>query len=141
MLGFVADDADEGARYVVRLAAKLSTTSDDVPVIVRELGREGAIVEGDKLPRAGKDVFLSRSGQTLFAEVVSRTDGRCLLAFEEALDEGDMLLWMHAPNEEAQPILQQRLRRPGSRGERASMEEWKLLRSLGFLSDKGALEH
>ena len=139
-LSLIPDEAGCEQRYEVRLAATVSTTSDDLPVTLRELGTEGAVVEGLKLPRAGKDVLLGRGGREIFGAIVSSREARCEIVFEDTIDEAELLLWLRPLPEDCGPAPRPQLRRPGLRSRRPDPDEWKILHCWGNTSGLEAFE-
>jgi hypothetical protein len=98
MLSLVGDDTDAlhggAARLRLLLAAKLVTTTGELPVNLRELSPTSAVVTGDRLPSTGTDVLLRRSRLEALATVVSVENGRAYLEFDEPLNEADLLAQM-----------------------------------------------
>jgi hypothetical protein len=137
-LSLVGEEEGFSPHYHVLLSAKLSTTAADLSVTIRELWTEGAVLEADNLPRAGKDVLLSRGGKEAFGAVTMSRSGRCVVEFEESLDEGDLLLWLHAPGGTAQPMLQPRFDRAGLGKPDFDDKQWNLIRPRDYLARKGA---
>jgi hypothetical protein len=134
LLSLVCDEQGYSTHYHVLLAAKLSTTASDLPVTIHELWLDGAVLEGDKLPRAGKDVLLSRGNNEAFGSVTMSHSGRCVVEFEESIDEGQLLMWLHAPGEKIRPLLHPRFDRPGPASD---ADEWNLMPSRDYLLRKG----
>ena len=132
ILSLAYEEAALRPRYSGSLAAKLSTTADDLDVRVREIWGEGATVEGAVLPRPGKDVLLVRAGREAFGAVVARDGGRCTIEFDEEMDEAELLMWLAPIAEDGKASEPPRFRRPGLRTRRPSAEEWETIRSLGL---------
>ena len=137
-LSLVCDDQGINPHYYVLLAATLSTTASDLPVTIRELWLGGAVLEGERLPRAGKDVLISRGSHEAFGAVTISHSGRCVVEFEDSIDEGELMLWLHAPGEKVLPMLQPRFDRAESRNFESDADGWNLIPSRGYHVRKGA---
>ena len=120
MLEFAIEEGASEPRYSVWLAATIATTTGEVPVRICEIWLGGAIVEGQKLPGVGKDVFLGRNGMQAFGAIVSAGQDRCEVEFEDRIDEGQLLLWLYSPGEKVQPVFQPRFERTSARDARPS---------------------
>jgi hypothetical protein len=72
-------------RVRLLLTARLVTTTDEFPVMLRDISLTGAMVEGSRLPAMGVDLLLKRGALEIFAQVVW-VGGRCAgLEFETPL--------------------------------------------------------
>lgn len=60
-------------------------------VAVRNLSCTGAMIEGEDMPHAGRDIILRAAGKELFGTVVWSDGRRCGVAFDEPLDPADVL--------------------------------------------------
>jgi hypothetical protein len=140
MLSFVSQDGDAQPRYRVSLAAKLSTTADDICIKVLEMWTGGAVIEGRQLPRTGKDVLLGRGGLELFGSVGSSHDGGCEIEFEDEIDEAELLLWLRPLPEDDKPLAPPQFRRPGLRSTRPGARDWELIHSWCTLSGSAGVE-
>lgn len=137
MLSLLGNDDGYEARFQVQLTARLSTTTDDLPVEVRELWSSGALVEGTNLPRVGKDVLLCRAEREVFGVVVSRDCDLCTVEFEEEMDEADLLLWTRPMDaSEAAP----RFKRPDLTSPPLKVKVWKLSEISGYSFDGPAFD-
>ena len=60
-------------------------------VKVRNLSCTGAMVEGEDLPPAGRDIFLTAAGHEFFGTVVWSRKGCCGIQFDEPLPPAEVL--------------------------------------------------
>lgn len=132
MLSLFGGGDEFGARYMVQLTARLSTTTDDLAVEVREIWQTGALIEGAGLPCAGKDVLLCRAGGEIFGTIVSREGDCCTVEFEEEMDEGDLLLWARPTGAEGAAEAAPRFRRPDLNSPPRKVNVWKLSEIHGY---------
>jgi hypothetical protein len=129
-LRLVADQAEHAVRmsgsFRVLLSASLITTTDEIPVKLRDLSCDGAAIEAMRLPSAGTDVILKRGGLELFATVSWSAGRRAQLTFESAISEAELLKQIHSPRSDAMPSPDAEKPRPGFRQSALSEEERKL---------------
>jgi hypothetical protein len=110
--GEEANEQRRSPRSRVLLSARLVTTTDSFSVKLRDLSARGARAEGDRLPPLGTDVIVERGALNAFATIVWSKDGRCGLAFDEPLSDGD--LWSALGSVRPAPASDPRqFRRPG----------------------------
>ena len=112
-------------RSQVLLAASLERSGVSVPVRLRNLSADGALVEGDGLPVEGSSVAFRRQELCVAAKVVWVRDGRAGLSFEEPL--APEIVLRHIPMPRARVLPE--FRRPGFSGqlteaERRGAAEW-----------------
>lgn len=112
-------------RSQVLLAASLELSGVSVPVRMRNLSAEGALVEGDGLPVEGSSVLFRRQDLCVAAKVVWVREQRAGLSFDEALLPEIVLRHIPTPRARVLPGF----RRPGFSGqmteaERRSAAEW-----------------
>lgn len=113
-------------RSHVLMAASIEAAGIAVPVKLRNLSSEGALIEGDRLPGVGSDVLFRKNELQLAGQVAWITGNRAGVAFDHKLDPEAVM--RHVPK----PRLQAKLdfRRPGiksaqlSAGERKIAEDW-----------------
>ena len=76
-----------------RMAFKgvIETSSDKGTVSIRNLSCTGAMVEGENLPRKGRDIILTFKGLELFGKVVWDDGRRCGIHFDEELNSSQVL--------------------------------------------------
>ncbi len=79
-------------RVRVLLSAKLSTTTEESSVKIRDISLSGAMLQGRFLPRVGSDVMLTRGSFEIFATVAWRRDDMCGVAFDSPLSRLEELL-------------------------------------------------
>jgi len=113
-------------RSPVLLAATLELLGRPVPVQLRNLSEEGALVEGDRLPLEGSTTFFERNELRLKSRVVWVQGRFAGVAFDEALKAEQVLRNVPAPK----PRPQVDFKRPGlacrplSDYERRMLEHW-----------------
>ena len=96
-------------RSNVLMSASLELSGTSVPVKLRNLSADGALVEGDKLPVEGASV-LFRKGDLSMAGVVAWTKGRQAgVNFAQKLNPEQLLRHVPAPRPRVTPSF----RRPG----------------------------
>lgn len=108
------------------MAASIESDGVTIPVKLRNLSSEGALVEGDKLPAAGSMVVFHKKELNLPGHIAWATAGRAGIAFEARLDPASVL--RHVPSIKAVP--KPDFRRPRIRaseispGERQIAQDW-----------------
>ena len=113
-------------RSPVLLAATLEVAGRPVPVKLRNLSEEGALVEGDRLPIEGSTTFFERNELRLKSRIVWIQGRYAGVAFDERLKPEQVLRNVPAPK----PRAQGDFRRPGlacrplSEYERRMVERW-----------------
>jgi hypothetical protein len=114
-------------REHVFLTATLDVAGTSLPVVLRNLSREGALVTGKNLPEPGDCVLFHRQGLSAPARVAWSHQGLAGINFDLPLYPKELL--RHIPPVENRPALQIK-RRPGLRpqpltpAERAMVERW-----------------
>lgn len=91
------------------MAANLELSGASLPVKLRNLSADGALVEGDKLPVEGTEVLFRRQELSLSARVVWEKGGRAGLSFSEPLSPEAVLRHIPTPRPRVLP----EFRRPG----------------------------
>jgi hypothetical protein len=113
-------------RSPVLLTATLEVAGQPVPVKLRNLSEEGALVEGDRLPLEGSTTFFERNELRLRGRVVWVQGRYAGVGFEESLKPEQVLRNIPSPK----PKPQSEFRRPGlacrplSAYERRMLEHW-----------------
>jgi hypothetical protein len=114
-------------RSPVLLAASIELAGQAVPVKLRNLSEQGALIEGDTLPLEGSTTVFQRNDLRLKSRVVWVQDRYAGVAFDEPLKTEQVLRNVPAPKRQASP---QVFRRPGlacrplSDYERRMLETW-----------------
>jgi hypothetical protein len=117
-------------RSNVLLKATLEIPGDSLPVVLRNLSQEGALVQGDGLPCAGTRVLFHRQGLSVPSRVAWAHCGTAGLEFDFPLFPGEML--RHVPEPPRKGPVPPVKRRPGlaakplTAGERALIEAWAI---------------
>jgi len=113
-------------RSPVLLAASIEIDGAPVPVKLRNLSEQGALIEGDRLPKEGSTTFFERNDLRLKGRVVWVQGRYAGVAFGRPLNPEEVL--RHVP--QPKPKTQQDFRRPGlscrplSDYERRMLETW-----------------
>lgn len=110
-------------RSNVLMSASLELSGTSLPVKLRNLSSEGALIEGDKLPVEGAELIFKKAELALPARVAWVEGKRAGLAFAQALHPEAVLRHIPAPRPRVQPDF----RRPGLAARPLSPEE----RTLG----------
>ncbi len=127
----------QGRRSHVLMAASIEAGGVIVPVKLRNLSAEGALVEAGRLPAINSPVVFRKKELTLAGRVAWVVDGRAGIAFDAKLDPEAVL--RHVPSTKPQTKLD--FRRPGIRnsglsaGERQLAKDWIWGEPLQNLSD------
>jgi len=111
-------------RSNVLMSASLELSGTALPVKLRNLSAEGALVEGDKLPVEGAAI-LFRKGELSVAGTVAWVKGRQAgVSFSSNLDPDQLLRHVPAPRARVAPTF----RRPGlkkfTEGEKGFGDSW-----------------
>ena len=113
-------------RSNVMLKATLELGDASLPVVLRNLSQEGALVAGETLPKPGTRALFHREGLSVPSRVAWAHCGHAGLEFEHTLFPRELL--RHVPVPERKPP--QIARRPGfkpqplSSAERQMIERW-----------------
>ena len=113
-------------RSHVLMAASIEAAGVAVPVKLRNLSSEGALIEGDRLPSVGSEVLFRKKELRLAGQVAWITGNRAGVAFDLKLDPEAVM--RHVPKPRPQAKLD--FRRPAiksaelSAGERKIAEDW-----------------
>jgi len=113
-------------RSPVLLAASLEVGGAPVPVKLRNLSAEGALIEGDRLPHEGAATYFCRNDLRVKSRIVWVHGRYAGVAFTEPLQPEEVLRHVPKPRPAARP----EFRRPGlacrplSAYERKMLETW-----------------
>ena len=114
-------------RSNVMLKATLETPGASIPVLLRNLSQEGALVKAEELPEEGARVLFHRDGLSVPSRIAWSHCGLAGVAFDFPLFPKEML--RHVPERQPKAELPIK-RRPGfiakplSEAERALIERW-----------------
>lgn len=115
-------------RSQVYFNATLDTASGSLPVKLRNLSGEGALVESESLPIEGTDVVFTRKELSVGGRVVWVTGNQAGVAFNKALPPEQVLRHVPSPRPPVQPDY----RRPGLNARDMTAEERKLVESWAW---------
>jgi hypothetical protein len=124
-------------RSPVLLAATIEVLGHRVPVKLRNLSEEGALVEGDRLPVEGSSTYFERNELRLKSRVVWVQGRYAGVAFDNPLKPEQVLRNVPAPK----PRTQADFKRPGlacrplSNYERRMLERWMTSSPMGSPGD------
>jgi hypothetical protein len=96
-------------RSYVLLSASIELSGASLPVKLRNLSSEGALIEGDKLPVEGAEVVFRKAELSVAGRIAWVEGHRAGLAFSEPLHPD--LVMRHIPT--PRPRVQPDFRRPG----------------------------
>jgi hypothetical protein len=115
-------------RSNVLLKATLETHGGSLPVVLRNLSQEGALIQGEDLPEPGARVLFHRQGLSVPSRVAWAHCELAGLAFDFPLFPKEMLRHVPTPQPKSPPL--EMKRRPGftakplTSAERAMIERW-----------------
>jgi hypothetical protein len=112
-------------RSNVLLAATLELSGQTLPVKLRNLSAEGALVQAEKLPVEGSHLLFRRNDLAVQARVCWVAGHHAGVAFAQPLDAQEVL--RHVPK--PRPRIQPEFRRPGFSCRPLSAEERELIES------------
>lgn len=109
-------------RSNVLLSASIELSGASLPVKLRNLSSEGALIEGDKLPVEGAEVIFRKAELNLSGRIVWVVGKRAGLSFSEVLHPD--LVMRHIPT--PRPRVQPDFRRPGLSSRPLSAEDMRV---------------
>lgn len=124
-------------RSPVLLAATIEVAGRAVPVKLRNLSEEGALIEGDRLPLDGATTFFERNELRLKGRVVWVHGRYAGVAFDEPLKTEQVLRNVPKPK----PVAQGDFKRPGlacrplTDYERRMLERWMTSSPMGSVGE------
>lgn len=113
-------------RSPVLLSAKLIVGGEELPVVLRNLSSEGALVEGAQLPVEGSATLFKRNDLAVAGRVVWVERKFAGIAFDRKLEPSELLRQVPRPRQK----FDQNFRRPGltcqplSESDRKMLEMW-----------------
>lgn len=124
-------------RSPVLLAATVEVAGQDLPVKLRNLSEEGALIEGDRLPLEGATTLFQRNDLRLRSRVVWVQGKYAGVSFDQPLKTEQVLRNVPKPKPKAETDF----RRPGlacrplTDYERRMLERWMTASPIGKLGD------
>lgn len=107
ILSIIGSDGEGTRRRAIRsrvlLAATLATSTKEVRVRMRDVSSYGARVEGDDLPPRGTAVVLRRGAFEMFGQIVWAGERAIGIAFDEQVEEEELLVRLRGLAEPEQP--------------------------------------
>ena len=125
------------SRSNVMLKASLERPDASVPVVLRNLSKDGALVKGEALPQAGEKVLFHRQGLCVPSRVAWVHQDHAGICFDSPLFPKELLRHIPAPSGRPAPEI---MRRPGlaprplSASERSLIECWAAESQLSELN-------
>jgi len=116
-------------RARVLIAAKVQTSEGEIEVRLRDLSRQGALIECDVPLTVDSEVTFSRGATIVPARVAWTAGKRVGLEFHYMIDENEVLVQLNRSSGEQQG---QRFRRPRLFGEDMTEHDKKLARVWGL---------
>ncbi len=113
-------------RSPVLLSAKLGLEGSEMPVVLRNLSTEGALVEGASLPIEGSATVFKRNDLSVEGRVIWVAGRYAGIAFNRQLEPAELLRQVPRPRQK----FDQQFRRPGltcqplSQSDRRMLEMW-----------------
>jgi hypothetical protein len=115
-------------RSNVLLAASIEASGASLPVKLRNLSTEGALIEGDDLPVEGSEVLFKRNELSVSSRVAWVHDKQAGVAFKRPIPQEDVLRNIPRPKHRAQLDF----RRPGLVARQLTPEEQRLAASWAW---------
>ena len=112
-------------RSNVFLAASIEVSGTSVPVKLRNLSSQGALVEGDGLPVEGSEILFRRKDLSVKGRVAWVMDKQAGVAFNALLPQEDVLRNIPSPRPRVMPDF----RRPGLACRKLTPDEQRLVDS------------
>src|SRR5688500_6405850 len=112
-------------RSNVLLAASIEASGASLPVKLRNLSTEGALIEGDDLPVEGSEVLFRRNELSVNSRVAWVHDEHAGVAYRGPIPQQDVLRNIPTPKHRAQLDV----RRPGLGARQLTAEEQRLAAS------------
>jgi hypothetical protein len=110
----------------VLLSAKLEVCGVEVPVILRNLSAEGALIEGQQLPPEGATTRFTRNDLSVQGRIIWVEGRYAGVAFDRRLEREEMLRQVPQPRQR----VESKFRRPGlvssplSEADRQMVQMW-----------------
>ena len=108
-----------GRRAHVLMAASLELSGESLPVKLRNLSQEGALVQGDRLPVEGAELRFRKGDLSVTGRVAWARDGYAGIQFASPLAPAQVLRHVPAPRPRVAPKFQ----RPGLSNRELSAQE------------------
>lgn len=122
-------------RSNVLLAASIETSGASVPVKLRNLSTEGALVEGDDLPVEGSEVLFKRNELSVKSRVAWVNGAHAGVAFRRPIAQEDVLRNIPKPRQRVPADY----RRPALATRAMTAEERRLAESWAWTPWRGSL--
>lgn len=110
-------------RSNVLMAATLEVSGLSIPVKLRNLSSDGALIQGEKLPAEGTELLFKRNELCELGRVVWAKGSHAGIAFKDKLHPEQVLRHVATPR----PVPPMDCRRPGLGTQKISAEEMRLI--------------
>ena len=114
-------------RSNVMLKATLEMPGESLPIVLRNLSQDGALVKGDRLPDTGERVLFHREGLSVPGRVAWSYAGHAGLEFDFPLFPREMLRHVPSTERKPPPVIKRRpglVAKPLTSAERQLIERW-----------------
>lgn len=111
-------------RANVLLAATVESAGGELPVRLRNMSAEGALIEADALPAKGEQIVFRRNDIAVAGRVAWVLDRHAGISFDEKLDPEVVLRNVPAKK----PKIEFKFRRPGVTARKLSAEEKQFIK-------------
>lgn len=111
-------------RSNVLLAATVEAARGELPVRLRNLSADGALIEADELPGKGEQILFRRNDIAVAGRIAWVLDRHAGLSFDKKLDPDVVLRNVPAKK----PKVELRFRRPGVTASQLSAEEQRFIK-------------
>lgn len=125
----------QARRSNVLLAASIEVSGSSIPVKLRNLSTEGALIEGDGLPVEGSEVVFKRNELSVTSRVAWVHENQAGVAFRTAIPQEDVLRNIPSPRYR-HPL---NFRRPGLAVRKLTPDEQRLVQSWAWTPSRDSL--
>lgn len=125
----------QARRSNVLLAASIEALGTVIPVKLRNLSTEGALIEGDGLPVEGSEILFRRNKLSVSSRVAWVLDNHAGVAFRRPIPQEDVLRNIPGPKYRAPASF----RRDGLAVRKLSAEQLRLVESWAWTPSRDAL--
>ena len=125
----------QSKRSNVLLAATIETSGTIIPVKLRNLSTEGALIQGDQLPLEGSEIIFRRNDLSLTGRLAWVHEKHAGIAFTRAIAQEDVLRNIPRPR----PRVPAEFRRPALAHRELTADELRLAASWAWTPGRGSL--
>lgn len=125
----------QSRRSNVLLAASIEVSGAAIPVKLRNLSTEGALIEGVGLPVEGSEVVFKRNDLSVSSRVAWVDENHAGVAFRKPIQQEDVLRNIPSPRYR-HPV---EFKRPGLAVQKLTADEQRVVASWAWTPSRGAL--